>query len=209
MAEFVCDPVLEPGETALVAVRTRAGRAFRWEPGGDADAYVAFVGAEFLAVVDGQVYSRSGPGQPLYPHDKIGEPHVVVRPVAGDPWYLSIHDFTTGWAAVVQGPPAALDDALADANAKLADALERANRLAEDLAAARGERDALHAWVNAPQPEYQLDNGEVLAVKDDAPVVPPTSETGESRQEPGEVMTTTAPAPAEPSKSRAKTTKRS
>lgn len=177
MAQFTCDPTLKPGDTVLAAYRTNAGPAYAWEPGGDADAYVAFVGLEHLAVVDGQVYSRLMDGS-LHPHTHIKVAHIVVRPVAGQPTYLTPHEFTTQWAVL---DTAAL---IADADAKLTDAIERAEAFQAELAEARAA--------------YQIDNGEVIAVENAGPVVPPAAVAGQA----GAEAAGPAPAPAAPKRGR-------
>lgn len=181
MAQFTCDPTLKPGETVLAAYRTTAGPAYAWEPGGDADAYVKFVGPEHLAVVDGQVYARLMDGS-LHPHLHIKDAHVVVRPVAGQPIYLTFHEFTTQWAVL---DTAAL---IAAADAKLADAIERAERFQQELIDAQLEHaDQLAA-------AYQIDNGVVIAVENVGPVVPPPADASEA----GAEGSSSTPAPAEP-----------
>ena len=181
MAQFTCDPTLKPGDTVLAAHRRNAGTAYAWEPGGDAEAYVAFVGTEYLAVVDGEVYIRLMDGS-LHPHRHIKDAHVVVRPVGGEPIYLTVHDFTTQYAVL---NTAAL---IADADAKLADAIERAERFQQELTNAQLEHaDQLAA-------AYQIDNGEVIAVENAGPVVPPAADAGRA----GVEVAGPAPAPAAP-----------
>lgn len=177
--QFTCDPTLKPGDTILAAHRRTAGPAYAWEPGGDADAYVKFVGPEHLAVVDGQVYARLMDGS-LHPHRHIKDAHVVIRPVGGEPRYLTIHEFTTEYAV--------LDTAgiIADADAKLTDAIERAERFQQELIDAQLEHaDQLAA-------AYQIDNGEVIAVADPGPAVPPAADADPAG------AGTPIPAPAEP-----------
>ena len=96
---FRCDPVLEPAGRGLVALRTVAGEAFRWEPGGDVDEFVGFVGDEFQAVA-GQVYRRIADGV-LVPFD-VNRSLVVVKPVAGDMHFLSPDEFMQRWAMLEQ-----------------------------------------------------------------------------------------------------------
>ncbi len=170
--QFTCDPTLKPGQTVLAAPRATAGPAYAWEPGGDPEAYVQFVGPEHLAVVDGQVYARMANGA-LVPHKQLTEPHVVIRPVGGNPIYLTGHAFTTEWAT--------LDTAaiIADADAKLTDALARAEQFQAELAEAKVA--------------YQIDNGEVIATENAGHEVPPPSEASEAGAEAG-----STPAPAAP-----------
>lgn len=173
MAQFTCDPTLKPGDTILAAHRRTAGPAYAWEPGGDAEAYVAFVGPEHLAVVDKEVYVRLMDGS-LHPHRHIKDAHVVVRPVGGEPLYLTVHEFTTQYAVL---DTAAL---IADAHGKLTDALERAEKFQTELAEARAA--------------YQIDNGEVIAVEDAGSAVPPAADAGQA----GAEVAGPAPAPAAP-----------
>lgn len=184
MAQFTCDPTLQPGQAMLAAPRHTAGIAYAWEPGGDAEAYVAFIGPEHLAVVDGQVYARLMDGS-LHPHRHIHQPHIAVRPVAGDPKYLTPHEFTTQWAVVDY---AAI---IAAADAKLTDAIERAERFQQELIDAQLEHaDQLAA-------AYQIDNGVVIAVENVGPVVPPPADASEA----GAEGSSSTPAPAEPKRS--------
>lgn len=131
-----CDPVLEPGGTCAAATRTKVGDAFRWEPGGDADAYVAFVGLNYLVNVGGEVYQRRGDGT-LIPHTVIKSPHIAFRPVAGDPTFITLHDFTTGYARIDAGTPVAPDPAdaaaLAAANVRIAQLTTTIATLEEQL----------------------------------------------------------------------------
>ncbi len=102
---FKCDPVLEPGGRGLVALRTVAGEAFCWVPGGDVDEFVGFVGSEFQAV-GGQVYRRVADGV-LVPFD-VNVPLVVVKPPAGDMHFLSPDEFKQRWAILEVDVPEAV-----------------------------------------------------------------------------------------------------
>jgi hypothetical protein len=108
MMEFRNDPQfddLDPvgtGEGTLVAPRTSAGRAFRWEPGGDAEALVAFVGGSLLAV-EGKVFFREPDGS-LSPVN-VTQPCVWVKPPAGEPFTVTKHEFWTQYAEVVLTAP--------------------------------------------------------------------------------------------------------
>lgn len=112
---FVNDPQfadLSPvgkGAAMLVAARTRCGEAFAWVPGGDADALVAFVGDELVAVA-GVVYQRQGDGT-LAPFDAmLKAPLVVVKPPAGEVIWLTSAEFKSQWAQVlVDAAPKAVE----------------------------------------------------------------------------------------------------
>jgi hypothetical protein len=96
---ITCDPMLEPGGTCFAGRRYQIGSAYMWSPGGDADAYVAFVGLNYLVNVAGDVYARQPDGT-LTPHTAITSEHVVFRPVAGDPTFVSTHVFLTEYASI-------------------------------------------------------------------------------------------------------------
>lgn len=87
------------GEGTLVARRFHAGVAFRWEPGGDANALVAFVGSSLVAV-EGKVFFRE-PNGSLSPMD-VNRKMVVVKPPAGEPFFVEHHEFTTQFAQVAE-----------------------------------------------------------------------------------------------------------
>lgn len=102
---FVNDPKIEDlspvgaGQPMLVAARTLCGEAFRWEPGGDAEALVSFVGGQLVAVA-GEVYRRQPDGA-LFPFaDELKFARVIVKPPAGEVIWLSPDAFTQGWAHV-------------------------------------------------------------------------------------------------------------
>jgi hypothetical protein len=138
---FRNDPSLEPGETALVAQRTMCGVGLRWTPGGDAEQYVSFVGVEHLALVDGAVYLRTADGG-LHPHGMIGQDHIVVKPPAGQPLYVTPHTFVTGWASV---------EGDRELTVKLRLANEQVNDLVEQIAAQRVEIDDVRTQLAIQQ----------------------------------------------------------
>lgn len=125
---FVNDPQFDDlspvgsGEPMLVAARTRCGEAFRWEPGGDAEALVSFVGAELVAV-QGQVYRRY-PDSSLVPFSALLSSLVVVKPPAGEVLWLTPAEFAQQFAqvVVVAAPP----DAGASSTSDVAEEGDRA-----------------------------------------------------------------------------------
>lgn len=109
--EYVNDPELTPGQTALAAKRQTAGTAFAWAPGNEIDAFLAFVGTNQFAVVDGKLYKREGDGT-LSPFD-VSKPQIVLKPMAGDTVFLTPDEFKQGYTMVV-APVVDLDVVLAD-----------------------------------------------------------------------------------------------
>lgn len=101
--EYVNDPELAPGQTALAARRQTAGTAFAWAPGNEIDAFLAFVGTDHFAVVDGKLYKRQDDGM-LAPFD-VTKPQIVLKPMAGDTVFLTPDEFKQGYTMVV-APPA-------------------------------------------------------------------------------------------------------
>ena len=110
--KFINDPTLADlspvgsGAPVLVAPRTRSGEAFFWRPGGDAQALVDFIGPDHFVNVGGAVYERYPDGH-LVPFEVVKE-MVVVRPPAGEPFFLTPHEFKTEFARV-DGPVSASD----------------------------------------------------------------------------------------------------
>lgn len=194
MAEYRSDPELEPGTTALCAIRTQAGVAHAWAPGGDADAYVAHVGREYLAVVDGKVYTRDTASGNLYPHELMSYPHIAIRCVGGDPIYLLPDAFKTMWATVTgsDGIPKSellhVEHKLAAARADLVEALEARDAAEEEAARIEREKDAVIEDLTDQLAKKQAELDDLWAdyigaPKNDTPVVPPA--TDESSQHPG------------------------
>lgn len=99
MSEFVNDPELAPGQVVLCGRRDVSGSAFSWEPGGEIDAFLAFVGSHLFAVVDGKLYKREGDGT-LTPFD-VSTPMIVVKPMAGDPFFHSPAEFKRTYSVIV------------------------------------------------------------------------------------------------------------
>ena len=101
--EFRNDPKVDDldavggGSGTLVARRFHAGLAFKWEPGGDATALVEFVGASLIAV-EGKVFFRE-PNGSLSPMN-VNRKMVVIKPPAGEPFFVEDHEFTTQFASV-------------------------------------------------------------------------------------------------------------
>lgn len=101
--EFRNDPKVDDldavgsGAGTLVARRFHAGLAFKWEPGGDANALVAYVGNSLIAV-EGKVFFRE-PNGSLTPMN-VNRKMVVIKPPAGEPFFVEEHEFTTQFAQV-------------------------------------------------------------------------------------------------------------
>ena len=101
--QFVNDPKVFPpvgsGPGVLVGPRTRSGEAVLWEPGGDAEALVNFVGPNVLVNVGGQVYQRQQDGS-LTPATFLAARLVVVKPPAGEPFFLDLTEMERTYARV-------------------------------------------------------------------------------------------------------------
>ena len=110
--KFINDPTLADlapvgsGAPVLVAPRTRSGEAYFWRPGGDAQALVDFIGQHKFVSVAGEVYQRMFDGT-LQPFD-VKQDLVVVRPPAGEPFFLTPDEFKQEFARV-DGPSSASD----------------------------------------------------------------------------------------------------
>lgn len=107
MIEFSADPVLEPGQTAFVAERTRAGQALAWKPGGDPDQLAAFVGGAFV-VVAGELYERWPNGQLTPMGAKLSYPQVWIKPTNGDPYSIRVDEFKAQYVTI--SAPRATDE---------------------------------------------------------------------------------------------------
>jgi hypothetical protein len=87
--KFVNDPKDFPkvgsGAPALIGPRTQSGEAYLWEPGGDAEALVAFLG-DLLVNVGGVLYERRFGS--LHPAEFLSRAVVIVKPPAGEPFFL-------------------------------------------------------------------------------------------------------------------------
>lgn len=101
--QFVNDPTEFPPVGApagvLVGPRTQSGEAFLWEPGGDAEAVVRLFGEHQLVNVGGQVYQRQADGT-LTPASFLTSKVVIVKPPAGDTFYMQIETATRTFARV-------------------------------------------------------------------------------------------------------------
>lgn len=104
---YMNDPVAgdlpRPGSdgVVLVAQRDACGEARLWEPGGDAQALVDFVG-DTLVALNGEVYARQ-PDRSLRPADFLKSSMVVVKPPAGDIFWLEPGVFSRRYARVETG----------------------------------------------------------------------------------------------------------
>lgn len=180
MAQFVCDPELTSGQIAQAAERVSVGDVYKWEPGGDAEAYVNFVGAQFLVLVGTDVYRRSHSGT-LVPHnDQLAEPHIVFKPIAADPEFMSEHKFKTMFALIVESATAAPD--LTDGPLSPA---EQPSPPASPVLDESGRQVETGAAATAPVNENT------------GSVVPPTTQADPATAGDGEALTT-APSPATP-----------
>lgn len=201
MAQFVCDPELTSGQLAQAARRDRVGDVYKWEPGGDAEAYVNFVGPQHLALVGTDVYLRSDNGN-LVPHDdQLREPHIVLKPVGADPVFLTEHQFKTMYALIVDEPPYELIPGDHDKAA--------AAREARSATAAPDQGDGHLSPAEQPSPPAppvpdesgrQVETGAGPAAPVDentGSVVPPTITADPATAGDGEALTT-APSPATP-----------
>lgn len=135
--EFRNDPKVDDldavggGDGTLVARRFHAGVAFKWEPGGDANALVAFVGSSLIAV-EGKVFFRE-PNGSLSPMN-VNRKMVVIKPPAGEPFFVEDHEFTTQFASV--------DGKIARAERKVAEPADSSTPHAASLSAEQFAKDA-------------------------------------------------------------------
>ena len=79
--------------------RDVSGSAFSWEPGGRSARFLAFVGPHLFAVVDGKLYKREGDG--TSPRSTCPAPMIVVKPMAGDPFFHSPAEFKRTYSVIV------------------------------------------------------------------------------------------------------------
>lgn len=219
MAQFVCDPELTSGQLAQAARRDRVGDVYKWEPGGDAERYVGFVGPQHLVLVGTDIYRRSDNGN-LVPHDdQLREPHIVLKPVGADPVFLTEHQFKTMYALIAGDDDDDLvtKDAYFQVQASLADAIARAEKLADELAAEKAKRataapdlaDGHLSPAEQPSPpaspvpdesgrQVETGAGPAAPVNENVEsVVPPTITADSTTAGDGEALTT-PPSPATP-----------
>lgn len=101
--EWVNDPTLGVGRQVTCALRSAAGTAYMWEPGGDPSELVAFAGHMFR-LVDGELYVRSLGGDPgaLFPFtEHLDGPLIFFRPMAGDVIWMRPAQFTQAYSVIV------------------------------------------------------------------------------------------------------------